>query len=201
MIDIVFPDNNENEFIKLAERLGLAGLCFVYTRPKDISFFQKSTGLKLFSGVLCAGGDVKKYKDRFVTVVRAPERPEELRGLFEQHRPHVVFGLESQRRPDFLHHRASGLNHVLAVLAREKGVCVGFSFGDVLSAKQDARARIVGRMMQNIVLARKFKFGLCLASFARSPWQLRSEKDMCSFFVSLGMTGPEAKRACRGCFL
>ncbi|MFH1073156.1 MAG: hypothetical protein V1743_07050, partial [Nanoarchaeota archaeon] len=54
MIDVVFPKGNESEFISLAERLGLSGICFVYSKPTDISSFQKSSKLKLFSGILCA---------------------------------------------------------------------------------------------------------------------------------------------------
>ena len=47
MFDIVFPDKNEKEFIKNAERLGFSGLYFAYTKPTDISQFQKQTKLKL----------------------------------------------------------------------------------------------------------------------------------------------------------
>ena len=45
MIDIVFPNGNEKEFISLAEKLGFKALCFVYPKKKDLSELQKKTKL------------------------------------------------------------------------------------------------------------------------------------------------------------
>ena len=36
VVDIVFPQNNEREFISVAERLGCKGLIFVYERDVDV---------------------------------------------------------------------------------------------------------------------------------------------------------------------
>ena len=194
MIDVVFPKGNESEFISLAEKLGLSGLCFVYSKPTDVSSFQKSSKLKILSGVLCSPNDVRKYKQH-LTFVAAPDDQQDIRGRLESCRPSVLFGLEFGRRKDFMHHRASGLNHILAVIARDKDVAIGFDFASLLSAKPRERALFMGRMMQNIDFARKFKFKVVAATFAKSPWHLRSEHDLNSFFVSLGMTASEAKKA------
>jgi RNase P/RNase MRP subunit p30 len=194
MIDVVFPKGNEADFISMAERLGLSGLCFVYPKPTDISSFQKSTKLKLFSGVLCSPNDVRKFRQH-LTFVSAPDDQQDIRHILESCRPSVLFGLEFSRRRDFMHHRASGLNHILAALARDKDVSIGFNFSALLSASPRDRAVFMGRMMQNISFARKFRFKLVAATFARSPWHLRSEHDLASFFVTLGMTASEAKKA------
>jgi hypothetical protein len=195
MIDIVFPKDNEKKFISVAERLSLEGLCLVYDKPRDISEFQKSTKLKLLSAVLCVPNDVPRYKSKFLTLVSAPDDQTELRHIIESVRPGVLFNLEFAKRKDFLHHRASGLNHVLATIAADKGVAVGFNFSAILSAKPRDRAVCTGRMSQNISFARKFKFRPVIASFASKPFHMRSEKDLLSFFVALGMNSGEAQRA------
>ncbi|MBU2560911.1 MAG: hypothetical protein KKD17_01340 [Nanoarchaeota archaeon] len=198
MNDFVFPKGNEPEFIEIAEKLGIASLCFVYDTPKDISEFQKKTRVKLSTAILCKPEDVKKYKGKFLTIVRAPDDQMQLRHIIEKIRPDILFNLEFHRRKDFLHHRASGLNHILAVLAKEKGVAIGFNFSALVSASPRDRALFLGRMMQNIVFARKFKFRTVIASFAESPWQMRAGQELGSFFVGLGMAAVEVHTALEG---
>jgi RNase P/RNase MRP subunit p30 len=198
MIDFVFPKGNEKDFIVMAERLGISQLYFVYDRIVDISNFQKDTKVKLSQAVVCAPQDVKKYKGRYITVVSAPADQSTLRHIIEKEKPDILLNLEFGGRKDFLHHRASGLNHVLAVIAREKDVSVGFGFSSVLNANPKERAIVIGRMMQNIVFAHKFKFNVVLASFAREPWHMRPERELAAFFINLGMTFSEARSGMEG---
>ena len=39
---------------------------------------------------------------------------------------------------------------------------------------------------------------MIIATLAKTPYQMRSPKDLQSFFVTLGMTAPEAKSAMTG---
>ena len=94
-------------------------------------------------------------------------------------------------RRDFMHQRNSGLNHVLCHLAKENNVAIGFSFSSVLHTKD--RAFVLGRIMQNIRLCRKYKLTIVIGSFAGDPWEIRSEKDLQAFFKVLGMTGKEVQ--------
>jgi RNase P/RNase MRP subunit p30 len=198
MIDYVFPKGNEKDFIVMAEKLGISSLCFVYDRITDISNFQRVTKIKIVSAVFCEPQDVKKYKGRYLTIVSAPTDQSTLRQIIEKEKPDILLNLESGGRKDFLHHRASGLNHVLAVIAREKDVSVGFSFSSILNANPKERSVIIGRMMQNIMFAHKFKFNVVLASFARDPWHMRSGYDLAAFFTSLGMTFSESRSGMEG---
>jgi RNase P/RNase MRP subunit p30 len=50
-------------------------------------------------------------------------------------------------------------------------------------------------MAQNIVFCRKFKVPTLIASFARTPFELRNPSDLASFFTVLGMHPEEAKKA------
>jgi len=75
--------------------------------------------------------------------------------------------------------------------ARENNVAIAFPFCSLLNAKM--RARLVGRIKQNIMLCRKFKVTTVIASFAKNPYEMRSPKNLMSLFVTLGMHPKEAK--------
>ncbi len=95
------------------------------------------------------------------------------------------------KRYDKMHQRDSGLNQVLCKLAKEKGVAIGFSFRSILNAK--SRAKLMGRMIQNIKLCRKYKVRMVIGSFAKTESETRNVKDVQAFFRVLGMTGAEVK--------
>ncbi|MFC1741260.1 RNase P subunit p30 family protein [Nanoarchaeota archaeon] len=194
MIDIVFPKDNEKEFIRIAEKLNLDGLCFVYDTPKDISSFQKGTKLKLSVGVLCKPEDVKRYTGKYLTLMRAPEDQSRIRSIIEKAKPDILFDLEFSRKNDFIHHRASGLNHVLATLARQKGVKIGIDFSRVIGARREERAVYLGRITQNIQFARKFKFDVVCASFTDNSMNLRAKEDIDSFLRCVGLFNPKKNK-------
>lgn len=186
MIDIVFPKNNEDEFIRMAELIGLEGLCFVYETPRDTSLFQNNTRIKISSAILCTPDNIRKYKGKYITIIKSPDDQTRLRTIIEQAKPDIIYGLETANRADFIHHRASGLNHVLARIANVNDLVVGFSFSDVISAPPRKRAAYLGRMRQNIIFSRKFKFKTRIATFTDNPWMMRPENDLESLFRTIG---------------
>ena len=102
----------------------------------------------------------------------------------------ILLAPERVGRKDRLNQRDSGLNDVLCKLAKENDVAIGFSFSDLLNSKY--RAVVLGRMMQNVRLCRKYKVRMVLASFAHDPWEMRSAYDLLAFGQVLGMTPKEA---------
>ena len=94
-------------------------------------------------------------------------------------------------RKDFMHQRNSGLNHVLCNLAKQHNVAIGFSFFSILHSSH--RAKELGRIMQNIILCRKYKIPMVIGSFAKHAWDVRNEKDLQALFKVLGMTGKEVQ--------
>ncbi|MCX6706740.1 MAG: hypothetical protein NT001_01210, partial [Candidatus Woesearchaeota archaeon] len=69
MIDIVFPEQNEEDFIRVAERLGYASLCFFYKEIKqaqrfDIEKLQAKTKIKLYT----ASSDPRQRPD--ITIMK-----------------------------------------------------------------------------------------------------------------------------------
>ncbi|MEM4703317.1 MAG: hypothetical protein QXP53_02440 [Candidatus Pacearchaeota archaeon] len=82
-----------------------------------------------------------------------------------------VFGLvapEFNRKEDFLNQRNSGLNHVLCKIAKETRKMIIFRFSDILNKKDRERAVLLGRIMQNLKLCRKYKVSCLLINFSSS---------------------------------
>ncbi len=100
--------------------------------------------------------------------------------------PHQVQG------KDRLQQRTSGLNQVLCSLAHENNVAIGMSLDSV----QESEA--MGRVMQNIMLCRKYNVRMLFFTRARSLYEMRSASDLMSFCKVVGMTPGEAKVALTG---
>ncbi len=165
MIDIVFPKDNEAEFIRMAERLGHEGLIFVHDRKKDISSLAKTTDLKLYS--ISSKRILKASKKAFETSSGC-----------------IIYGLEDQEK-DFLFVRNSGLDERIAQLAEKNKIILGFSFSLLLSSKK--RSNILARFQENAKYARRYRLRIALASFAKDPWQLRQESDLLGLARVLGI--------------
>ena len=105
----------------------------------------------------------------------------------------ILIAPERAGKKDRFTQRDSGLNHVLCVLARENDVAIGFSFSDLLNSSH--RYILLGRMLQNVRLCRKYKVRMVVASFAKDPWEMRSAHDLLAFALVLGMAPKEAKQA------
>jgi len=192
MIDIVFPSKNEKEFIELAETLGYSGLVLVYEDSGDIPDIKKfKTKLKLKTALLALQKKVQAARSKSKLVFT--KAVEDNRFAFEKSRPDLVFAIEEAQPRDFMHQRGSGLNHIMCRFAKETGVKIGFSFNSILNSSGMSRAQIIGRMQQNILLCRKFKCKTVIASFAKSPYEMRSPKDLMAFFTEIGMHQKEAK--------
>ena len=187
--DVVFPNGNEEDFIELAPRLGYGGLCFVYNYDKNKNFeeklktLQRKTKLKLNYGLLVSLKDINKIKKNGILIFIKSSLKD--RFVIEKKKADVLFGLEEQSTRDFIHHRASGLNHVLCELANKNKIIIGFSFNSVLKNKKTAY-KILGRMTQNIHLCRKYKIKTLVGSFAEKPFEMRNSKDLTSLFYVLG---------------
>ena len=170
MIDIVIPDKNEKAFQDMAEQLGIKRLIFLYEKKGKL---------------------IGKGKKEII-VWKAGD---ELRNVIEKSNVDIIFGLEEMSKADFLHHRGSGLNHVLAELIRKKKRIVGFSFSSLLRVNGTKRAQFMGRMQQNFRLCKKYKVETLIASFAKDPSEMRRASDLGSLFLSLGMEPGMMKKA------
>jgi len=194
MIDIVVPNNNEEEFITIAEKLGYNGLFFLYNLndylDKHKKLKIKNTKIKIHIGVRVDNREIHKVKnelknEKAFIVVKSSTNDKE---AIERLKPDVIFSFEDNIKKDFVHQRASGLNHILCKSAKDNGVMIGFSLSSILNTED--KHKILGRMMQNIGLCRKYKVKMIIASFARSPFGMRSPHDLIGLFKVLGCENP-----------
>ena len=60
-----------------------------------------------------------------------------------------------EKRKDFQKQRNSGLNHVLAKIAKKNKIQIGINFDELISSKN--KEKIISRIIQNIELCNKYK--------------------------------------------
>ena len=203
MIDIVIPNNNEEEFITIAGKLGYKELLFLYSfdnyinlknnpnKKKEIE--EKNKKIRIHYGILADPKNIQKIntklKDKgdFIAIKCSNINRE----VIEKPKANLVFALEEYGWKDYMHQRASGLNHILCRLANKNKVMIGFSISSLLDYGN--QSIILGRMIQNIILCRKFKVKTVIGSFTQNPHQMRSPHDIMSLFAILDMHEKEAK--------
>lgn len=196
--DIIFPAGNEEEFIGMAKKLNMDGLLFCYNFD---SFFLKPRekrvidGIKVEYGIIIGHQKIDKAKNKNYALLCNSNERAIFDIKFEEKTPLVLYELEGIARNDSLHSRHSGLNHILCSLMKKNSIVLGFSLSQVLNASPLKRAYILGRMMQNIRFARKYNVKMKMASFARTPYEMRAYRDMISLGTILGMHPIEAKKA------
>ncbi|AJF61428.1 hypothetical protein QT06_C0001G0588 [archaeon GW2011_AR15] len=159
-IDVCFPKNNEEEFLRTAERLSIGGLCFVYGGQAmgqivhgKMPVWSASSGAAKIPGTLFG----------LVPLSRNISKAGKI----------VYYYIPAEEKPRF-HYPLKEINQVVMKDLKMHGRILGFSFASVLhgSPKDIEKIRFVAG------LAEKYKVKTFFASFAASPEELRSEKEM-----------------------
>ena len=113
--------------------------------------------------------------------------------VLEKFSPDFVFGIESIAGKDSMHFRHSGLNQVLCKLAESKKTIIAISLKQINDSKE--KSKLLGRIIQNIRLCRKYKVTQAIVSFAQHPYEMKSATDLISLGISLGMNVSDAKNS------
>ena len=117
---------------------------------------------------------------------------DELVTILENKKVSILISPENTLGKDKLKERDSGLNHILCKSAKEIDVIIGFSLSSILNAG-DTHI-VLGKIMQNITLCRKFNVETTIASFAQNSFEMRSPHDLVSLFKMLGCKNPHILR-------
>ena len=88
---------------------------------------------------------------------------------------------------DFMHSRNSGLNQVLVKLAKKNNIIIGFNFNRILKLDNKEKAKLFGKIMQNIRLCNKYKVKMHIINFIKDEFDERNIKDLKDFGLTLGM--------------
>jgi RNase P/RNase MRP subunit p30 len=175
-IDVCIPNNNEEEFIKVAERLGTKGILFLYEKQqKDLNDMRKKTKLKLYSGIITK---TNVNKQGFVFAKGEQQNIENKNMKF-------LYDFEEIEQKDSFHFRRSGVNHVLSIIMKEKDKVLVFDMEKIIIPSRQ-REMLLGRMMQNLMLAKKYKLKTIICSFAAKPENMRAEMEYASLIRSFG---------------
>jgi RNase P/RNase MRP subunit p30 len=191
--DIVIPENNEKEFVEIAEKLGIKKLYFLY----NFNEFDKNKTEKRLEniradvnfdfGVIVTGKNFMRAAKESKLMVAKSSGDDRM--LLESRQIKLIFGFEELFKKDTLLQKSSGLNHILCNVAKENNCTVGFSYSSLFRKTGQESALIMGRMMQNIRLCRKYNVKTVIGCFSHNPFDLRSGYDLAHLFKQLGMDG------------
>jgi len=79
---------------------------------------------------------------------------------------------EFGRVRDFINYRNSGLNHVLCKIAKENGKEIIENFSDLIDSDKKTKAVILGRILQNARLCKKYDVRFSIKNMARSEKEI-----------------------------
>ena len=96
--------------------------------------------------------------------------------------------LSHKDKKDRLKQRDTGLNHILCKIARDKNKLILIDLKEIMEARSEEKAQILGRLMQNIMLLKKYnvKTGVTNKS-------TRNNHDIMSLLLTLGASTSFAK--------
>jgi len=130
--------------------------------------------------------DLKKQNQ---LVVVQSQSPEFNRKILENPEVDVITGLGFHDRKDFMKQRDSGLNEILAKLAKENKILIGINLQKLKSLSPKEKAIVLARIKQNIEICKRTKTKLIIY-----PNKF-SKQEVSSFFLSLGSSSIQAKQA------
>jgi len=168
---VVKPGGKTLQGIELARELSHKEIVVLHTKHDKRN--GKITGSK--SAVLVSTTNQAKALKKSYDYIVAPCKRE----FFESKFVDFILEPEQQARPDFIHHRNSGLNQVLLKLCQKttkrpaKGIITSTS---LLLGKHPAT--MLGRMMQNAKWCKKYKVQYEVTSGARTKWEQRDAESV-----------------------
>ena len=189
------------QFAEHAKALGYAGICFsefyegrahIEKIRAEIAKAEKKTGLEILLGV--EAGNTKDFR-----------RLIEIRPLFDVLLVHggdlrLNRSAVEAKQVNILTHPErgrydSGLNHVMAKLAKRNRVAIEINFNEILASTKKTRSRVMANMSDNIKLAKRYGMPIVVCSGAKSHWDMRDPLVMASMAERLGMPLKKAKDA------
>lgn len=130
---------------------------------------------------------IKKQNPEEEIIVKAQDEDFN-RKILETKNVSMLLSPEYHNRKDKLKQRDSGLNEILARLAKENEIVIGIDMGGIKKSDKKEKAIILSRIMQNIMLCKKA--GCVIKLLGKYD-----KKNAFSFFLTLGASTPQAKIA------
>jgi len=115
------------------------------------------------------------------------------RRVIESLKINYLISPEGSKKLDNLKQRDSGLNHVVAKIAKEKGIKIVINFREIASLNPKENAKRIARVMQNVRICRKVGCKVGIASFAKNKSGATDELGRKAFGVTIGMSSGEVR--------
>ena len=177
-MDVVYYSEELPCMIEMAGRLGMKQLMIIGGPAKELQKLQQSTPVTLVSMASCTAATLSRIrKDEWC--IASPEK-----ACAEHPRVAALIGGETLERKDKLHQKNSGMNMVVATTAARHGKVLLL---DASALSLDAKSRILGRLFQNAMLAKKAKLPVLVVSGARHAFQMRSVQELKALASYLGV--------------
>lgn len=173
-MEFVYPKDNEEFFISIAEKIGLEKICFIYYSPnpdilKKVKTLQNRTKITILTAK-----EANNKSKTDLTISRSYD-PVTTRNLIEKGKADYILGMEFHKEKDYMRQMNSGMNHVLAKLAKQKKVSFAFPFNEWLELSEKQRCVVLARFMQNVSLYKKYNLKVEVSSFTDSAYGMRPE--------------------------
>lgn len=123
------------------------------------------------------------------------------RKILENKKVKILLDPENTNKGSSLFQRNSGLNHVLCKIAKENDVAIGINLSEIIKKEGKERSEYLAKVMQNIMLCKKYKTKMIITPLAENENELRNSYDMKSLCLVLGMDTKMAKEAVEKRFL
>ena len=156
------------EVLELSEKLGFSKTLFL----KDVVLVREKRKKEVLKKV-----NEGKKKGLLVIVEVASE--DILRFVLERTSADIVLGQEMINPDDSVHFRRGGLDQIICKIAAKKGKAVGFSFREILESKD--RSKLLGRMMFNVKLCKKYGVKMVFSNFSEGIKEMRGKHELKAF--------------------
>jgi|SRR3989338_1033315 len=204
-LDICLPDGNEQELISRAKELKYDAVVFLYRFKSRGEILKKREELRDVNILAYIGTylevksprDLKNLDKLYLDsdLVGAIAQTEELvRVCAENPRIDFVFEITTGSGREHTHYRYSNMTSVITGLMKKNKCSYAISFSQILNAEGSVRAKILGRIMQNVRLLRR-KIPILSASFARNASEIRLPENISVIGRICGLNSPQSKSA------
>ncbi|MCD6589579.1 hypothetical protein J7K74_00080 [Candidatus Woesearchaeota archaeon] len=197
-VDIVRYNGDIESLISMIREVKLLGfdqLVIVVEHARNINPLKKkikekineNLGLSIFFGAL-RGKETRI--DRHIIPVWTPTRR-----VFESRIAGIILWPEIVEKRDKLHYRSSGMDEYLSRKAYDNHKVIVGAVHHLLEGDIEKRARIIGRMMQNAMLANKNGFIYAMASMANNVYELIHPRELRAIANIIGLHPSFAKKS------
>ncbi len=170
-MDIYFLCPSSIELSDLAKNFGYTRALFqnkdfVYAEIKTVKDAQKLVGL---AGSLKVPSIARITSDNY-------------REIIEKVGITIITGIDQIASSDSLHQVRGGVDQIIAPLLKTRDITIFVPFTDIL---HNPSAKTIARMRFNLNVAKKYKVNIIQSSLCQSKHDIRSVKDIETFFRTL----------------